>query len=190
MGCVKNNFLTQVFNKPTKGGSLLNLLFTNRFVTSLELVISSVKADGSFRSINDEMVKFKKWRDQTTISTTMKTSPAADTVHTSHSWLITVNVLATAHATTTPRKSCSYAPVLTADWAKGHLCCLKSLISWSPAVYGQIQGAAYRLLHPGLEDKDGGCRRTTAQQFSLLAALSPGSLEALPQSLLFCAGFT
>ena len=56
--------MTQVFNEPTKGGSLLNLLLTNRFMTSLELVSSSVKVDGSFRSINHEMVEFKNWRER------------------------------------------------------------------------------------------------------------------------------
>lgn len=63
MECVKNNFLTQVFNDPTKGDSLLNLLLTNRFMTSLELVSSSVKVDGTFRSINREMMEFKNWRE-------------------------------------------------------------------------------------------------------------------------------
>lgn len=62
MECVKNHLLTEVFNEPTKGSSLLNLLFTDRFVTILELVTSSVNVDGSCRSINHEMVKFKNWR--------------------------------------------------------------------------------------------------------------------------------
>lgn len=52
-----------MFNDPTKGGSLLNLLLTNRFMTSLELVSSSVKVDGTFTSINHEMMEFKNWRE-------------------------------------------------------------------------------------------------------------------------------
>lgn len=52
-----------MFNDPTKGGSLLNLLLTNRFMTSSELVSSSVKVDGTFTSINHEMMEFKNWRE-------------------------------------------------------------------------------------------------------------------------------
>ena len=51
--CVEDNFLTQLVGGPTRGGALLDLLFTNR-----EGLVGGVMVEGCLRLSGHEMIEF------------------------------------------------------------------------------------------------------------------------------------